>query len=244
MNAQSCIVLNLPQKLDNYRKKVEKETERQTCIARGDKFKIAGAGAEWKQSDSFNLIMVNQQYDTADPAKEWELAHELTHGRIIYARHYLHFNSESTDPSTNLIENIVSDLVVNKIIRDDGFDTIPVDYIERVRQATSIISVRAVYPYLPQPNDPVFRSRSLVAQYLNAWGFFRYYRLDTTTSDTLNAFLIAFQRAFPAEFEMAKRIQSILERYDIFKSSGYRAAIEECLRLWGLENPLKDSATN
>jgi hypothetical protein len=86
-SAQSCIVsLNLPEQLDKYRKVVENETGRPICLRRSDNFNMASARAEFTTDNTYVVIKIDRQYDPADPSNEFELAHELTHGRLISAR--------------------------------------------------------------------------------------------------------------------------------------------------------------
>jgi hypothetical protein len=88
-SAQSCVApLHLPSKLEVYRTLIEKETGRRTCFTHGAGFNLASGKAEWRSDTTFNLVVIAPLYDVTDPANEWELAHELTHGRLIYGIHY------------------------------------------------------------------------------------------------------------------------------------------------------------
>jgi hypothetical protein len=140
----------------------------------------------------------------------------------------------------NLLQSVVSDIVVNSLVTKEGF-AMPSSYIVEDSQATQVMTSRGVDPYLQQSTDPLFQQRFIAAKYLMAWGTLKYCMPDKEASATLQGFLQAFEHAFPVEFNMARQLQNAIERHDIFTPAGYDSAVEEALVFWGLNNVVKEN---
>jgi hypothetical protein len=237
--AESCIApLNLPKPLENYVAKVEKESGRPTCIIRQLHLSLP-TGAEWRDDRVYNLIVIEPRFDISDPGNEQGIAHEITHGRLIYGKHYPTYRiSDSARPeerrSVNLLLSTIADAVVNKTIQAEGFTPFPAGYLGVVKgEAAAALAGQNVY--VSMFPDSSFRSKFIAARYLVAWSFLEYCALSVNEKDGLESFLRASEREYPSEIEIAKQVQVAMEHHDIFRSEGYRQAVTESLRAWKLD---------
>jgi hypothetical protein len=106
---------------------------------------------------------------------EQSVAHELTHGLITHKYRYLQVkvkdNATSTDTMRiRILINALEDIVVNKIMQDEGFQPYAFNYLDSVRQETRDAEKRydTYAQYFP---DPFGRDAFKVYRYLLAWGY-------------------------------------------------------------------------
>jgi len=129
---------------------------------------------------------------------------------------------------------MVEDIVVNKIIQQEGFDPFGLNYLTVVQQETK--SARKGRDHYRQYKDPLLRHRIMVFRYILAWGYLQYFDLETYTRRTLSKFLKAFDSSFPEQFKMANQAKQIILENDIFTPTGFQNVVERILALWELDH--------
>ena len=83
---------------------------------------------------------------------------------------------------------------------------------------------------------PIYKNVFMIARYIQAWGYLKYFNLDETAIKTLSEFLELFQKSYPEQYERAKKIKEIIIKNNIFEAEGYNKTIWECLEIWGFIN--------
>ena len=179
---------------------------------------------------------------------EYSIAHEITHGLLIYKEGYCQAvfqrpASNNERHAVSLLLTMVDDIVVNKIISDNGFPPFSPSYLsmvkEEIRSAQKGIDI-----YTRIANDPRVKNSYMVSRYITAWGFLEYFALERDERYALRTFLKSFQEFYPDLYEMAEQIKAIIIHNDIFTPRGHRKTIEQILNLWGLYNLVKLESIN
>jgi hypothetical protein len=230
-------MIELTEKLRGYANKIIKETGRQILIHTTIDIGISGMAAYFVEHPTHIFIGISS--DMPIELLEQGLAHEFTHGLLAYGRGYCRVRSrdqagEADKQSLTLLVSMIEDIVVNKIVQSEGFETIPAVYLEEVqRETVSALQGRQHYGVFP---DPVFRERFMVYRYIQAWGFLRHIRMGNAERIPLVRYEKAFREAYSKQNKMASKVKAAILKNDIFTSAGYHAVVKEVVKLWGLEN--------
>ena len=227
----------LSDKLQVYIAKVEKETGRQTLIKTVQNVGLTGMTARFSEHPTHIFIEVVQALQQ-DEQIEQSIAHEATHGLLAYAKGYCQIKPKHTlatleSDSINILATMIEDIVVNKIIQENGFLPYNSKYLETVKKETK--ALRKNQDYYQDFQNP-FKDRFMVFRYITAWGFLKYYDLDESSRKIIARFESDFKLSRPKQYKFANQIKDILLQHDIFSAEGYCQVISESLKLWELNN--------
>jgi hypothetical protein len=224
-------------KLQAYIAEVEKETGRQALIQTVKNVGLSGMMARFSEHPTYIFIEVVQTIRHGEQI-EHSIAHEATHGLLAYAKGYCQLKPKHTlatleSDSIGILATMIEDIVVNKIIQENDFPPYSSAYLETVKKETK--ALRKNQDYYHQFKNP-FKDRFMVFRYIIAWGFLQYYDLDEASCKIIARFENDFKLSRPKQYKAASQIKEILMQHDIFSAEGYCQAINESLKLWGLEN--------
>jgi len=231
------------EKLGNYLAKIQNETGREIVFQRVDVLGISGIPCSYQYHPSRILILVRRDVDFADPRTRQYIAHEATHGLLEHAKG--HFRavlkrdaSEDEKRQAEILATIIEDIVVNRILQDEGFPPFSSVYLPMVRKETdSIRKGESLYNLYKQvSNDTLTIDRFIVFRYIMAWGFLKYLSLETHEREIIEEFLETFETKCLKEFEMATQVRTIILQNDILSAEGNNNAMKELVKLWGLED--------
>lgn len=229
-------------KLSEYLRKVEIETGRRI------KFRfvanpggLAGLTAGFKPHPTHILIQLEKSTDWGNPEHEHTIAHEATHGHLMYKLGYSYpvgkrEPTQNEEEHGNLLWGLIDDIVVNRIIQKEGFPPHGSGYLDTIERETRAACKGSDREYDEFSHDPLLKDRFMVLRYILAWGLMRYCDLEPYAREAINEYLKAFEKAFVKQFTMADRIREIILQHDIFGVHGHREAVEAVTRLWHLED--------
>ena len=241
--SQTCIPLDIvPNHLSDYMRKVEEETGRRVCVTHS---KVAMLSRQtWQPNKTYILVILDPAANITDSDFVEGVAHEITHGKLIYGRSYpayitLDEASESERKTISLLISLLADVVVNKTIQDEGFEPFPPQYIETTKEETlAALAGRDVY--LSRYPDAYFRRRFIGTRYLLAWAYLRYYDLLDDDKDVLTAYLRAAEARFPDEIALANSVQVAMEQHNLFSPDGFRQAVNAAFKAWHLDYLIRE----
>ena len=227
----------LSDKLQKYIAKVEQETGRQVLIQTVQNVGLSGMTARFSEHPTHILIEVAASLQR-DEQTEQSIAHEATHGLLAYSKGYCrttpkHSLHSMETNSISILVTMVEDIVVNKIIQENGFWAHEATYLETVKKETK--ALRKNQDYYREFQNP-FKDRFMVFRYIMAWGFLQYYDIDESTRTVLARFENDFRLSRPKQYKVASQIREILLQNDIFSADGYCQAIKESLRVFELDH--------
>lgn len=235
--------VELSQKLSKYMNKIENETGRKIVIEGTDDVGLASMSAVFKEDPRGILVQIaldRHDRQITDQEVEQSLAHEITHGLLLYKQGYCgHFFKRPANNDEKKIVSIlitmIDDIVVNKIIHENGFYPFSPIYLPMVkRETTAALRGRDIYNQIS--NDSLLKNRFIVFRYIMAWGFLKYFDLELNERKIIYRFLKSIQKSYPEQYKMAKQIEDIILQNDIFTPAGHHNTIEKILSLWSLED--------
>lgn len=229
-------------KLSKYLRKVEIETSR-----RIEFHFIAGSGglagtiASFRPHPSCILIRLTKGTDWGNPEHEHTIAHEATHGYLLYKLGYPYPRpkrklTENEKEHVKILYVIIDDIVVNRIIKKEGFPPFAQEYLNMVKEETKAARKGSDRLYDMFSHDPLLKDRFMVLRYIHAWGFIRYFDLEPYARRIINKYLKAFEKSFMKQYTMASQIREVILQHDIFSAHGHREAVEAVARLWHLDD--------
>lgn len=227
-------------KTRNFLERISKETGREIIIEKGLGTQIPGMKAAFEPDRKNIVIKIREDFEENDANIQDSIIHEAIHGLLYYGKGYC-FPEPRFPPtymereSANILLSMVDDIVVNKIMQDEGFPPIRDVYLGMIKKETEAAKgLTDIYENVSY--DPLVRSRFMVYRFVMAWGYLEYYKVKRVESKIIERFLEAFEEAHPDEFKMAKEIVEVLSQNDVFTSKGHHKAMMEILRLWDLDN--------
>jgi len=222
---------------------VEIETGRSIEFRPAANLGAPGMTFGFKLDPSCILIMYKEGTDLGNPSPRHEqsIAHEATHGYLVYKLGYLTLRTKRKPTRNeaghvNLLFTMIDDIVVNKIIQKEGFPPFSPIYLSQVEIETKEAHKASYKLYDELPHDLLFKDRWIVLRYIIAWGFIRYYDLEPYARKIIYKYLKAFQKSYAKQFIMADQIREIILQHDIFSTNGHREAVEAVARLWHLDD--------
>jgi len=228
-------------KLSKYLSKVEVETGRKVEFRFVTDLGTPGMTAAFGLHPSSILISLKEGTDWGNPEHEHSIAHEATHGYLLYKLGYSYIR-EKRKPAENerghvrLLFTMIDDIVVNRIIQQEGFPPFASGYLNMVERETKNARKGSDRPYEMFSYDPVFKNRFMVFRYILAWGLVNYCDLEPYAKRTINKYLKAFKKSFVEQFTMADQIREIILQQDIFSAHGHRKTVEAKAKLWHLDD--------
>lgn len=237
------IPFEVSDKLSRYIAKIEANTKREVKAELVYNVDPSGATAAFLPDSTHITICLARSLCDKPEEAEHNIAHEATHGLLVYEKHYcapmfFPFVFERFAERAKLIITTVEDIVVFKILSQEGFVPFSPVYLDEVRKETSVASKHTNY-YQRYSHDPIYKNLYIIHRYIIAWGLSKYCDIDATTNAILNAFLLSIESAYPKHFAMIKRIKEIVEKNDIFTAEGCCKAIDAMLSIWNLSRFVK-----
>ena len=242
-------ISELSEKLNKYIEKVKKETGRPVKIKGVQNVGLDEMSSTFILDPKYILVKIveDNYYDPDDLKKEkidqegieCVIAHEATHGLLIYKKKYcwLRFSrrcNKLEEESVSLIYSMIMDVVANKIMHENNFQSLPKYYIDNLKEDIKKLQA-GKDPYKNYNKDsPILKNRRMVFAFITAWGILRYFNPGEVDKKTIHEFLKVFQKSHPKQYEEAEKIKKIIRENDIFTSEGFNDAIKECLDLWNL----------
>lgn len=233
---------NFSQKLLEYLNKIENETGRKIRFLESSDLGIKGITAAYRYHPHYILIIINPENPRSAGDIERSVAHEATHGYLIHklglCRAKFHENTDDKyKKDVQLVFTMIEDIVVNKIIQNNGFPPFGHEYLPMVNKEIEIahegeeVGERFYHNFA---DDPHLEALLMISRYILAWGFLRYYKLQLLDAEIINKFTSAFKRFYPDYYQFAAKIENIIVQKDIFTGDGECKAIREILGLFKL----------
>jgi hypothetical protein len=230
-------------KLISYLKKIEKETSKPIKILESNDLGLKGMLSAFRYHPDQIIIIIKKGVKRSDPDLVRSIAHEATHGYLIfklgYCRPVFKDNaSENHMKNAHLIFTMMDDIVVNKIIQENGFPPFGSEYLVSMNFETkSALKGENIYQKFSE--DPIFDSILMVSRYIIAWSFIEFYNIGENEKEAIKRYLTTFESNFPEEMGLVSKIKYVIKNNDIFIASGHCQAIEEILDLWDIKKFLK-----
>jgi hypothetical protein len=234
-------MLKLSEKLNTYIEKIEKETGRPVSIEMVQDVGLRGMKAKFELDPVYICVKIDQNIEMEK--YEQSIAHEITHGFLAYKKKYCQLDyiqepNEIEGKTIDIIVTMIEDIVVNKIIQEEYFQPCPYDYLDKIQNDTkNIRKSKGKIPRLHQ--DPVLNDWLMILRYIAAWGFLKYFNLNSFSQRVISKFIKCFKKSYPKQYEAAGQIEEIILENNIFTSEGYYKAIKRCLELWNLVDLVK-----
>ena len=240
-----CIFMSgykFSQKLTKYLNKIEIETGRKIKFLERSDLGIKGTTAAYRYHPQYILIIINPENHRSKDDIERSVAHEATHGYILhklgFCRAEFHENMDDKyKMDVQLVFTMIEDIVVNKIIQNNGFPPFGHEYLPMVNKEIEIAhegEEKGEIFYHKFTDDPHLEALLMISRYIIAWGFLRYYKLQLSDAEIINKFTSAFKRFYPDYYQFAAKIEEIIEKKDIFKGNDECKAILEILQFFKL----------
>lgn len=228
------------EKLRKYLKKIETETGRQINIQEMPKSELYKMKSAFVHHPTDINILLASGSQITDPEIEQSIAHEATHGLLVYKMKYCvgffrRTPSAKEKKIITLIFTMVTDIVVNKMIQLEGFLAYSPKYKNMVNQEIVAIQ-RGVDLYNELLDDPPYRDKHMVFRFILAWGYLKYNELDEVLNETLIDFTKIFKRVYPEQYKIARKIFGMILTNDIFSAEGYKNVIKKVLKQWDVED--------
>jgi len=237
----------LSEKLKEYIKDAEKETGRPVLIKNVQDVGLDGMSAVFRLDPKYIRVEIveklfyNSKGEIDQGGFEHVIAHEVTHGFLAYKKKYYQFDivgrhNELEEDSISLINSMIEDLVVNKIMHENNFQLLPKRYINRIKD--EIEDLRKGKDCYENYNkySLVFKDRYIIYRYILSWGVLKYFNPGEIDKKIIYKFLKIFQKSYPKQYKKAEQIIKIILENDIFTPEGCCKTIKECLALWNLTN--------
>jgi hypothetical protein len=224
-------------KLLKYMAVVELATKRQIKFESVSDVGLPGAPAGFRVDPVYLCVGIVSQ--TSDTTRfERTIAHEITHGLLIYGLGYCFLTGKDSAPDDIFphlsLLSFIDDIVVNKMIESHGFKPFSPVYLAQTELETRAAQYRDDRLYDSPSYDQLFKSRIMISRYILAWSAVKYYNLDNSSRKIINAFLKEFSTGFPEQYEMANFVRKEILKNDIFTPAGHRKIIETILKQWDL----------
>lgn len=228
---------DLYKQLESYLKKIEFETSRPIKIIESRDLGIKGMLSAYRYDPELIVVIIKAGVPRFEMDMLRSIAHEATHGYLIfkggYCRPEFHENvGDHLIKVVRLLFTMLDDIVVNKIIQDNGFPPFGSEYIPSViRETRAALNQENIYENFS--SDKIFDQILMITRLVLAWAFLEYFKLDYSQEQPLKNFINAYKNNFPQEYQLALKIIQIISKHNIFNSRGHSKAIMEILNLWG-----------
>lgn len=227
-------------KLADYFEGISSTTGRKIKLQETTYLGLSGMKASFSKHPTDILITFDPSKYQSQQELEQSLAHEATHGLLLYGRNYhtLTTNTKLSEldiQKLGLLATMIDDVVVNKIIHEKGFEPYAHGYLDMLVKETKAARKGADI-YRDFSYDSSVKEKFMVFRYILAWGFLKYFDLNIYAKRTIKKFLNTFEKAYPKQFEVASKIKGFIKDNNIFTSEGHFTVMQKCLHLWGMDD--------
>jgi hypothetical protein len=235
--------LDFSPKLVEYLKKIEAETGRPIKFTESNELGIKSITAAYQYHPQYILITLNTDYPRSRDDMERSIAHEATHGYIIHRLGfcrslYVQDSTEDYRKEVQLVFTMIEDIVVNKIIEDNGFPPFGHEYMPMVQEEIKIARMGEEAGesfYSRFTDDYRLEALLMISRYIIAWGFLKYYSLSPEQTEMINEFKKVFKTYYPDYYEFTAQIVKLMEDKDIFNPSEECEVIYEILKMFKMD---------
>lgn len=234
-------------KLNMFLGRIQEETGREIVFQENNNLGIKGITAAYQYDPQKLIIILNPEYPRAREDMERSIAHEATHGYILYKLGFCRSKYDEGVPSdykrdVQIVFTIVEDIVVNKIIADNGFPPFGHEYLPTLREEIRVaregeLAGEAFYQQFTE--NPHREALLMISRYIIAWGFLKYYTLKEEEEELIREFTQVFEKFYPDYYGYAAQVVDIIKKRDIFKSGDECEAIHEVLKLLKMDGDVK-----
>lgn len=222
-------------KLQNYLEKIEKETGKEVKILESPHLGLKGMWAGYRYHPYFIIVIIRSGIQKTNETLERSIAHEATHGYILFKKKYCmaEFNdstAENEKRDVQMIFTMVDDIVVNKIIFENGFSPFGAEYLAVVQKEVDSMLVGVDF-YRQFSDDLLFDDLLMITRYIIAWGFLEYFELSEEAFEILKKYTDVFKDTYPLQYDIASKIKVIITNNNIFSSHGHCKAMIDILKL-------------
>ncbi len=241
----SIVDMQPSSKLQLYIDRVQQQTGRTVTIQESTDHGLSGMRASTTEHPTDILVRISP--NNTPEQFEQSVAHEVTHGLIKYKHGYqrpkVKDQTSSVDAMrVNLLLNAIEDVVVNKLMRDEGFQPYAFNYLDMVKQETKDAEKRRD-TYAQDFPDPLISDAFKAYRYILAWGFIQYCNLpDKAVLNILKRFIDRFKVAYSSQYVMAKQVTESIVQNDIFTAQGFDRALRKALEAWNLSDLVEETA--
>lgn len=235
-------------KLTDYLKKIETETGKEVKILESPYLGLKGMWAGFRYHPDYIIVIIRSDVNKTNETLERSVAHEATHGYILFKKKYCkgefpESTGENDRKDIQLIFTMVDDIVVNKIISENGFTPFGVEYLAVVQKEVDSM-IAGVDFYRQFSDDILFDDLLMITRYIIAWGFLEYFELNTTEYEILKKFVDVFKDTYPLQYEIISQIKQIIKNNGIFTSAGHCKAMVDILTLLKFDKLVKITNTS
>ena len=235
--------MNFSPKLKEFLNKIESETGHHIKFMESSDLGIKGITAAFQYHPQYILIILDREYPRTQEDLERSIAHEAAHGYIIYKMGFCRtkYNSGVSDEykrDVQLVLTMVEDIVVNKIISENGFPPYGTEYMPMVREEIRIAregEAAGEEFYHKFAATPHLEALLMISRYIIAWGFLKYYELVADDYKLIEEFIRTFKKFYPDYYNFAGKIEKILDGNDIFKGKEECKTVREILKLFNMD---------
>ena len=129
---------------------------------------------------------------------------------------------------------MLDDIVVNKIIQDEGFEPYSEVYPSMVlKEAIALNKGKNFYKMFN--SDPIFKNRFITFRYVLAWGFNEYYTINNNLRVDIKKYIKAVKKQYKELAVSCTRITDSIKTNNIFKPEGHKKICEDVLGMWELK---------
>ncbi len=233
---------NFSSRLTDFMNKIEKETRRDIKIIESPDLGLAGISAAYRYHQDYIVIVITVGIRRTEVDLERSIAHEAAHGYLMHKLKFCRpvFNKKADDNyqrDVQLLFTMVDDIVVNKIIEENGFHPFGSEYLPMVEMETKVATggeIEGEDFYKKFSDDPRLEAILMVSRYLLAWGFLDYFQLEPGEREVITSFTKTFETYYPHYYSRAHEMRDIILKNDIFSAEGQCKAVQEILDLWKL----------
>lgn len=229
------------EQLLTYLEPIKSKTGREIRIDLASKVGLEGMNFAFNLDQTLILVKVVLPFQGSVAQFEQSIAHEATHGFLLYGLGYSTLTpnqklNATESFSLSIIATMIDDVVVNNLLQKSGFEPFGENYKNMVNKETKAAKNRDKSFYNNTGPDELSRDRFMVYRYTLAWTFLKYFRVDFIMRESLQKFRKAFHRAYPQLSEEGTMIKQLFEKHDVFNREGHGYLMREVLALWRLSD--------
>ena len=226
-------------KLQSYLSWVKAETGRDVFVEGMPIADLAGIEFGFRDHPTKINVLVGDPPACSEVDFERGMAHEATHGLLLYGRGYARVREIGNPPaavvhSMGILQSMIDDVVGDKIVQDHGFAPYAEKYPRTVITETKAARKAQVDIYASVSEDAEVCRRFRLYRCVTALAFLAFYELPGEMRKKLKKFTKAFASGYPKDMEECKWIAGLLQENDVFTAPGQRSILESVIERWGL----------
>jgi len=241
--------VRLSEKATQFIDSVQKETNKPINIIISTDIGANMMASTTPNPDAITINVSDRLLGNQQEAIDQSVCHEAVHGLLIHRHNYyypilVYEPTQEERMSVNLCMTMIEDIVVNKILADNGIQPFAPQYIPMVRREIDAMNNNQDIYKDHLAIGQYFYQRFKVFRYVMACGFLKYFQLVPEQRKLISRFVKHFERSFRELMPEASQIVEWIETNDIFTPEGHRIVVEKCLNMWGLNGKVQFTKLN